>query len=167
MLYSSALTPNSQGVIPIQQPNWGAWGNSSVFATPPVGGDYWAQQPTSQQPVGMSQMGGPAMPGGPQNSGFGLNLGTFNAGLSGLQTLSGLFMGMKQLGLAKADQRIKMAFANRNLENQTKTMNMALEDRTANRSAMYAGTSDAMSPAQAQAYMDKNRFNTAPITKRG
>jgi hypothetical protein len=96
---------------------------------------------------------------------LGANLGTLNAFGSLAQTGFGIFAGLKQLGLAKRAQKIGLAFANRNLENQSKAYNTAMADRVANRQQVYAGTSNAMTPDQAAAYLRQNSFNTAPIRR--
>lgn len=79
--------------------------------------------------------------------------GAINAGLSGLQTLGGLWMGLKQLSLAKKQFQFSKDFANTNLANSMKTYNTALGDRARSR-----GFTEGQSQATTDKYVADNRL---------
>ena len=96
-------------------------------------------------PSGGPQMAGGAMPPPTEAStGFGANIGTAQLGLQGLNSLSGIWSGMK------ANKLGEQSF---NLNNQLKSYNTALEDKGRAR-AQFEG----QDAATAQAYIDKNRL---------
>ena len=89
----------------------------------------------------------------PNNTKFGWNANTLNFGLQGLQGIGNLWGAWQSNKLAKDQLNFTKDFANRNLANQTKAYNTALEDRGRARAAVEGQTS-----AEAQAYIDRNRL---------
>lgn len=86
-------------------------------------------------------------------SGFGFNMPTFQLGLQGLGMGLNFYNAMQANKLAKQQFNFQKDFAMKNLANQTKTYNTALEDRGRARAAM-----EGQSAEEAQAYIDKNRL---------
>lgn len=74
------------------------------------------------------------------DSGFGTTGDKIGLGLQGIQTLAGLFMGLKQLGLANKQFNFQKQFATTNLANSVKSYNTALSDRLRARSVMETGS---------------------------
>lgn len=83
---------------------------------------------------------------------LGLNMGTAQLGLAGLQTIAGLWGAFKQASLAKKDFRMRKEASDTNLNNQIRSYNTALEDRARSRAVMEGQTAE-----QSQAYIDKNK----------
>lgn len=71
---------------------------------------------------------------------FGMNIPTLQLGLQGLNTLAGLYTGMKSLGLAQDQFDFSKQMAQTNLANQTTAYNTGLEDRLRTR-AQFNGKS--------------------------
>lgn len=92
--------------------------------------------------------------GNGQGTGLGLNIGTGQLALGGLSALSNLWGANKQLRLAEDQFDFTKKIATTNLNNQVKSYNTALEDRTRSRVAM-----EGSSAAEAEAYIDKNRLS--------
>lgn len=86
-------------------------------------------------------------------SGFGFNMPTLQLGLQGLGMGLNFYNAMQANKLAKQQFNFQKDFAMKNLANQTKTYNTALEDRGRARAAM-----EGQSAEEAQAYIDKNRL---------
>jgi hypothetical protein len=80
---------------------------------------------------GLSGSGGAGNAGG---SGLGFNLPTINAGINGIAQLGGLYLGIKQLGLAKDSFKLQKEAYKTNLANQTSSYNTQMRDRVAGRS---------------------------------
>lgn len=78
--------------------------------------------------------------------------------LGGLKTLGGLYLGIRQLGLANKQFKFSKAFANANLANQTQSYNTALSDRA---TARYS--QEGLSPAQAQSYIAANSLKSVNL----
>ncbi len=89
----------------------------------------------------------------PNNTNFGWNANTLNFGMQGLMGLGNLWGAWQSNKLARDQLNFTKDFANRNLANQTKAYNTALEDRGRARAAVEGQTS-----AEAQAYIDRNRL---------
>lgn len=73
-----------------------------------------------------------------QSRGFGDYLGAnmplFSAGLSGLSQLGGLYLGLKQLGMARDNFNLNKRAFETNLANQIRSYNTQVSDRIAGRS---------------------------------
>ena len=126
--------------------------------------NWWFNNPSqtglnfnSQQPFGVPNATGGG--GGnlgffnPNNTNFGWNANTLNFGMQGLMGLGNLWGAWQSNKLARDQLNFTKDFANRNLANQTKAYNTALEDRGRARAAVEGQTS-----AEAQAYIDRNRL---------
>jgi len=83
----------------------------------------------------------------PNNTRFGWNANTLNFGMQGLMGLGNLWGAWQANKLARDQLNFTKDFANRNLLNQTKAYNTALEDRARARAAVEGQTA-----AQQQAY---------------
>ena len=90
----------------------------------------------------------------PNNTSFGWNANTLNFGLQGLNTLGSIWGAYQSNKLAKDQLNFTKQIANANLNNQIKSYNTALEDRSRARAAVEGQTS-----AEAQAYVDRNRLS--------
>jgi hypothetical protein len=86
-------------------------------------------------------------------TGFGMNIGTGELGLQGLNSLSGIYGAMKSNKLAQDSFKLNKQMSNTNLNNQIKSYNTALEDKGRAR-AQFEG----QDASTAQAYIDKNRL---------
>lgn len=86
-------------------------------------------------------------------NGFGMNIGTAQLGLQGLNSLSGIWSGMKANKLGEQSFKLNKQMANTNLNNQLKSYNTALEDK-----ARARGQFEGQDAAAVQAYIDKNRL---------
>lgn len=125
----------------------GLFGGGSAATTYP-------QSTAVFNPSGGPQMAGGAMPTPTEAStGFGANIGTAQLGLQGLNSLSGIWSGMKANKLGEQSFKLNKQMANTNLNNQLKSYNTALEDKGRAR-AQFEG----QDAATAQAYIDKNRL---------
>lgn len=118
--------------------------------------------PTSFKAPGFDFGIGGGLGAGGAGGGMGGTLGWVNAGISGVQALGGLYMGMEHLGLAKKQAKLTEEAWRNNVQNAALAGNRDLEDRTLARQAVYAGSPNQMSSAQAQAYLDKNKFILPP-----
>jgi hypothetical protein len=67
-------------------------------------------------------------------SGLGFNLPTLTAGIQGLGQLGGLYLGLRQLSLAKDSFKLQKEAYNTNLRNSTQSYNTQVGDRIAGRS---------------------------------
>lgn len=72
------------------------------------------------------------------------NLNGLMAGISGLQTLGGLYTSLSQLNLAKKQQAYTQKITDTNLANQTKNYNTSLSDKAAARFAQEGKSADAL-----------------------
>lgn len=79
-----------------------------------------------------------------------------NTALGGLQTLGALWMGMKQMKLAKKQFKFTKDITNINLNNQMQSYNTALADRARSRGVM-----EGQDQSQVQAYIDANSLSKA------
>jgi hypothetical protein len=118
--------------------------------------------PQFANPGGLVPSAGSSLPipgglGG-AGSGFGLNLGTANLALQGLSTLGGLWAAFKAQKLAKQQFKYTKNVTDTNLNNQIKSYNTTLEDRSRSRAKV-----EGMSPEMAQAYIDRNRLVREPM----
>lgn len=117
--------------------------------------------PTGTDFSGMNYGGAPQQPGsgvyGP-NGGLdfklGMNAPTFQLGMQGIGTLGNLWGAWQSSKLAKDQLNFTKSMANANLNNQIKSYNTALEDRSRSRAVAEGQTS-----AEAQAYVDRNRLS--------
>lgn len=78
--------------------------------------------------------------GAMKDAGMGFNMPTLQLGMQGLGALSSLWMGNKSLNLAKDQFNFTKDVTNTNLNNQIKSYNSTLEDRT-KRASEFNGTS--------------------------
>lgn len=85
---------------------------------------------------------------------LGWNAPTLQMGMQGLNTLGNVWGAWQANKLAKDQLNFTKQFANANLNNQIKSYNTALEDRSRSRAAAEGQTS-----AEAQAYVDRNRLS--------
>lgn len=115
-------------------------------------------QVTQPTPVGggslsdiLGQLGGGQQT--PSSTGFGFNMPTAQLGLAGLQSIAGLYTGMQGLNLAKKQFDFSSGLANTNLNNQIKSYNTGLEDRSRNRANV-----EGQSPETAAEYVARNRL---------
>jgi len=123
---------------PIDPNAWGAIapfsaGYGSTGGTPGYGGG-GSFNPMDVFSLSGSGRGGGYNPNEPFK--FGMNQGTINAGLAGFQALTdagGVYMGLKQLGLAKDAFKFQKQAYNTNLANQTAAYNTQMRDRVAGR----------------------------------
>lgn len=84
---------------------------------------------------------------------LGMNMGTASMGLQGLATIGGIWNAYQSQKLAKEQFAFTKAMANTNLNNQIKSYNTALSDRSRTRGAM-----EGQSAAQVQSYIDTNQM---------
>lgn len=84
---------------------------------------------------------------------MGWNAPTLQMGMQGIGTIGNLWGAWQSNKLAKDQLKFTKKFANANLQNQMKSYNTALEDRSRSRAAAEGQTS-----AEAQAYVDRNRM---------
>lgn len=91
----------------------------------------------------------------PSNSGFSLgwNTPTLQMGLQGLNTLGNIWGAWQSNKLAKDQLNFTKEITNTNLNNQIKSYNTSLEDRSRSRAAV-----EGQSDTEAQAYIDKNKL---------
>jgi hypothetical protein len=88
-----------------------------------------------------------------RGSGFGLNMGTAQLGLTGLNTIGNLWAAWKQQKLASEQFKFTKGITTTNLNNQIKSYNTSLDDRVRSRSVV-----EGTSAADAAAYYDKNKM---------
>jgi hypothetical protein len=91
-------------------------------------------------------------PANPYAQKLGMNLGTANLAFNGLSSLAGIWGAFKQLSLAKKDFNMRKEASDTNINNQIRSYNTALEDRSRSRAVMERQT-----PEQSQAYIDENK----------
>lgn len=89
-------------------------------------------------------------------SGFklGWNAPTLQMGMQGVNTLGNLWGAWQSNKMAKDQLNFTKLIANANLNNQIKSYNTALEDRSRSRAAV-----EGQSAATAQSYIDQNRLS--------
>lgn len=148
--------------------NFDFGGGSSAWGSKGVG--YDAASPFSFD--GLSGSGASGLPGmgaldqatDPQYGsmfdrlGLGMNMDTLNLGLGGLKSIGGLYMGLKQLDLAKKQLGFMRSSANANLENSTQAYNTTLADREKAR-----GVVEGLSPDQVNAYVAQNSLKPRTV----
>ena len=89
------------------------------------------------------------------NTGTGINWQQgLGMGLQGLNTIGNIWGAWQSNKLAKDQLNFTKMITNTNLNNQIKSYNTALEDRSRSRAAVEGQTS-----AEAQAYVDKNKLS--------
>ncbi len=119
--------------------------------------------PTFPGDINVPGAGIPGLPGAAgAGSGLGWNLGTANLALNGLGTLAGLYGGIKSLSLANKQFQMQKNFGNINLNNQIKSYNTALQDRSRSRAKVEGqdqSTADAYVAANSLT-RDTSRKNT-------
>ena len=113
-----------------------------------------AQTPGTQfglgDPNSQFNFGAPAA-----KSGWDLNMSdTLKFGLGGLNTIGNIWGAWQAGRLAKDQLNFTKKIANANLDNQIKSYNTALEDRSRSRAF-----TEGQSAAEAQAYVDRNRLS--------
>jgi hypothetical protein len=131
-------------------PNFMEQLTSLSAGAPPVNNGDWSQNAAGYQPFAagstpqnanggmdflkiLGSLGGNGQ-GGAGGSGLGWNLGTINAGIQGIAQLGNLYMGIKQLGLAKDSFNFQKKAYETNLKNQTQSYNTQITDRVNGRS---------------------------------
>jgi hypothetical protein len=92
-------------------------------------------------------------PANPLDFKLGWNAPTLQMGMQGAGMLSNLWGAWQSNRLARDQLDWTKKFANINLNNQIKSYNTALEDRSRSRAAV-----EGQSAAEAQAYVDRNRL---------
>ena len=92
--------------------------------------------------------------GSMQNS-LGMNIPTFQLGLSGLSTIGTLWGAFQSSKLANQQFDYTKQITDKNLANQTQTYNTALSDRANARASMEGWTS-----AETQDYINKNKLSS-------
>lgn len=111
-------------------------------------GNSWSQPQQQSGFGGLNTMGA--------NDGFklGWNAPTMQMGMQGLNTVGNIWGAWQSNKLAKDQLNFTKMMANANLNNQMKSYNTALEDRSRSRAVAEGQTS-----AESQAYVDKNRLS--------
>lgn len=105
---------------------------------------------------GMPQFGSTAVPAAPTNTGIGSwfsNGNNLGAIASGLSALTSMYMGSRQLGIARDALDLQKTAFNTNLNNSIQNYNTSLEDRIRGRTADYDGKEN-----DVQSYLDRNRL---------
>ena len=82
-----------------------------------------------------------------QNSGFGMNMNTFNSAMGGLASLGQLWQGFQANKLAQDQWKTQKSVLNTNMMNQIKSYNNSLKDRLDTRAKM-EGRDQASADAQ-------------------
>lgn len=114
--------------------------------------DLMGQQQQGYGGYGGSGAYGPN-PGSSLDFKLGWNAPTLGMGMQGLGALGNLWGAWQSSRLARDQLDFTKKFANINLNNQIKSYNTALEDRSRSRAA-----AEGQSAAEAQAYVDRNRL---------
>lgn len=130
-------------------------GGAQTFAAP--SGDWSANNSTFGSDVGNSTTQGmqPAnVPSAGSGSGFGLNVGTGQLALGGIQSLAGIFNSMQANKLANQQFKFTKDVTNTNLNNSIKSYNTALSDRANSRYF-----TQNQSQSDADAYIAANRLS--------
>jgi hypothetical protein len=120
----------------------------------PVAGDYSSLSALAAPALGGAGGGAGGAAGGLGGMG---TLGKVGVGLQALQSLAGMWMGMKQLSLAKKQFRFQKDITNTNLANQIKSYNTALSDRARSR-----GFTEGQSQSQIDGYVRDNSMSRNP-----
>lgn len=117
---------------------------------------YGALTGVSRESMGLPAAAGAAGVGGiGGRSGIGLTgMDKIGIGLRGLETLAGLYMGLKQLSLAKKQFKFTKEVTNTNLNNSIKSYNTALADRARSR-----GFTEGQSQGQIDQYTNSNKLS--------
>ncbi|QHJ80346.1 MAG: hypothetical protein [Caudoviricetes sp.] len=129
-------------------------GGTQAFAAP--SGDWSANGSTFGSDVGAattSGMAGANTSSSGLGSGFGLNVGTGQLALGGLQSLAGIFNSLQANKLANQQFKFTKDVTNTNLNNSIKSYNTALSDRANSRYF-----TQNQSQADADAYINANRL---------
>ncbi len=129
---NSSYDPSTMGILPGDQP-----------MIPGMPGE-----------INIPGAGIPGLGGGGAGSGLGWNLGTANLALNGLGTIAGIFGGLKSLSLANKQFKLQKEFGNINLNNQIKSYNTALMDRSRSRAKV-----EGQDPSVAAAYVSSNSLS--------
>ena len=87
------------------------------------------------------------------STGIGMNIGTGQMAFQGLSSLAGILGGMESMKLAKDSFKLNKQMSNTNLNNQIKSYNTQLGDRTRSR-----GFTEGQTAEQMQGYLDANRM---------
>lgn len=139
-----------------QLPNWGAQSNFNFGPQPmnipafDVGaGSLGASDFATAD---MTSAGVPNA-GGYQPLEFGMNIPSFQLGLSGLSTLGNLWGGYQSTKLAKDAFNFQKGMAEKNYANQLKSYNTALTDRATTRGFVQGDTAE-----ETQKYIDENKL---------
>ena len=121
----------------------------------------WGMPQAQMAPVGAMSLADMGYGGGTggggffdKSAGFGMNANTLNFGMQGLNTLGNVWGAWQSNKLAKDQLNFTKMITNTNLNNQIKSYNTALKDRSRSRAAVEGQTS-----AQAQAYVDENSLS--------
>lgn len=88
------------------------------------------------------------------DSGLGFNIPTLQMGIQGLNTIGNIWGAWQSNKLAKDQLNFTKMITNTNLNNQIKSYNTALEDRSRSRAAV-----EGQSASEAQSYVDRNRLS--------
>jgi hypothetical protein len=85
---------------------------------------------------------------------LGWNAPTLQMGIQGLNTIGNIWGAWQSNKLAKDQLNFTKMITNTNLNNQIKSYNTALEDRSRSRAAV-----EGQSASEAQSYIDRNRLS--------
>lgn len=129
-------------------------GGAQTFAAP--SGDWSANGSTFGTDVGNATTQGmqPVNAGTSGASGLGLNVGTGQMALGGLQSLAGIFNSIQANKLANQQFKFTKDVTNTNLNNSIKSYNTALSDRANSRFF-----TQNQSQSDADAYINANRLS--------
>lgn len=130
-------------------------GGAQAFAAP--SGDWSANGSTFGSDVGNTTTQGMQAANVPtqgSGSGFGLNVGTGQLALGGIQSLAGIFNSMQANKLANQQFKFTKDVTNTNLNNSIKSYNTALSDRANSRYF-----TQNQSQSDADAYIAANRLS--------
>jgi hypothetical protein len=129
---------------------------ATAYAAPDSGWSPTQSQLPSFGSLAGNSFGQPKAPasGNFGGTGFGLNTETAQLGLSGLQSLAGIFNSLQANKLAKDQFNFTKDITNTNLNNQIKSYNTSLADRINSRT--FTQNQD---QSVAQDYLDKNRLS--------
>ena len=129
------------------QPNYGLDPNQNFASSLNFSGTPNQNSFSTQQPFGIANSPGSIGAGINWQQGLGM-------GLQGLNTIGNIWGAWQSNKLAKDQLNFTKMITNTNLNNQIKSYNTALEDRSRSRAAVEGQTS-----AEAQAYVDKNKLS--------
>lgn len=153
--FGSSYTPDTSLVNSVT-------GNSYLDATASLptlhDQSYWNSQLTDTSNINW----GDYTSGGSDDSGagstansLGMNIPTFQLGLSGLSTLGSLWGAYQSSKLANQQFDYTKSITDKNLANQTQTYNTALTDKATARASM-----EGWSDAETQDYINKNKLSS-------